>query len=237
MSLPKLPQEKEHLVTDNLNMVHYILSKKMGIYPGNTDYDDYFQEGCIGLILSAIRFDESKGFKFSTFAFPNILGSILRYKRDVEPLIAVSRKHKDVLFKVIRYLNQGYSLEEIEQVTGVKSWEVAEALNAKTVQSLEQPIVSEKDGNSTEVGELIACPIDYIEESLSEEHILNTIQQVSDSIKNEMHRNIWEEYIYGMFFGEKFNQRYFSNKYLISQPQVGRILKKYKIEFAKLLNK
>ena len=62
----KLPKERESLVTDNLNLVHFILKKTFHMSPYQTEYDDYYQEGCIGLILSAMRFDESKGFKFST---------------------------------------------------------------------------------------------------------------------------------------------------------------------------
>lgn len=235
MALPKLPQEKEPLVIDNLNMVHWILTRKMGMLPGSSNYDDYYQEGCIGLILSAIRFDESKGFKFSTFAYPNILGSILRYKRDFEPAIVVSRKHKDALFKVIKYLNQGYSLEEIEQVTGIKSSEVSEALNARSIQSFEQPVVTGKDGNTAELGELIACPRDFIEESLSEEHVIEVIQQVTDFIKDETHKAIWQEYIYSHLFGEKLNQQYFANKYSLSQAQVSRLLRQFKTKFVELV--
>lgn len=69
----KLPKEKEHLVLDNLNMVHHILQKKLHIYLNNPSYEDYYQEGVIGLIISAIRFEEERGFKFSTYASPLLL--------------------------------------------------------------------------------------------------------------------------------------------------------------------
>lgn len=235
MPTPKLPKDKEHLVLDNLNMVHWVLHKKMGLSVGHPNYEDYFQEGCIGLILSAIRFDESRGFKFSTFAFPNIMGSIQRYKRDCEPAISISRNLKDVLFKVIRYSNQGYTLSEIEQVTGIKSSDISDALNASCIQSIHQPVVIGKDESTSTVEDMIASQSDYIEEMLNEDHILETIQRVSDSIDNETHRGMWEEYIYSLFYGEKLSQQYFADKYGSSQAQISRILRKYKQKFTKLL--
>lgn len=235
MSTLKLPKDKEHLVLDNLNMVHWVLHKKMGLSVGHPNYEDYFQEGCIGLILSAIRFDESKGFKFSTFAFHNIKGSIQRYKRDCEPTVSMPGSLKDVLFKVIRYSNQGYTLSEIEQVTDTEPSDISDALNASYIQSIHQPLVTGKDESTSTVEDRIASQSDYIEEMLSEDHILETIQRVSDSIDNETYRGIWEEYIYSLLYDEKLRQQYFVDKYGLSQAQTSRILRKYKQKFTKLL--
>lgn len=46
------------------------------------DQDDLYSEGCIGLLKSYRRFDESYGVKFSTYAVPMIMGQIKRYIRD-----------------------------------------------------------------------------------------------------------------------------------------------------------
>ena len=46
---------------------------------------DLFQEGCIGFIKAYRRYDASKGYNFSTYAVPTILGEITRCLRDTNP--------------------------------------------------------------------------------------------------------------------------------------------------------
>lgn len=235
MPLPTLPEDKQYLVIDNLNLIHWVLRKKLGVTSSHSSYDDYFQEGCIGLIISAIRFDESKGYKFVTFAVPNILGCILRYKRDCEFNVKAPRKIKNIIFKVIKYSNLGYTIREIEEITGIKSSDIADALNVSSVRSINELYAIGKDKDEVTLENFIASPVDEIEEKLSEENVLNSIQKVSNSISTEVHRAIWEEYIYSMFYGEKLNQKYFVEKYNITQASVSRILDKYNNKFKRIL--
>jgi RNA polymerase sporulation-specific sigma factor len=58
--------DREKLVTDNLDLVHMMLRKYR--IPKGYDYDDMFQEGCIGLCMASKEFDPTKGYKFSTIA-------------------------------------------------------------------------------------------------------------------------------------------------------------------------
>lgn len=233
----KLPKEREHFVLDNLNLVHYILRKQFHKYPNDSDYEDYAQEGTIGLILAAIRFDETKGFKFSTFASAQIHGTIQRYRRDYQ-MIHYSRSLKDVIFKVILYTNQGFSFQEIEEITGISSKDIKDALNCSSVSSLDQKInISDKDGSTVTRGETIASSGDDYEALLSEEHCLKVIQEISEKETNSIYRAIWEEWIYGLLYGEKLTQMYFADKYSMSQAQISRILRKFKTEFVKRLNK
>ena len=67
------------LVTENLGLVHSCANRFRG---RGVDYDDLFQAGCLGLIKAASGFDESLGFRFSTYAVPAILGEIKRIFRD-----------------------------------------------------------------------------------------------------------------------------------------------------------
>lgn len=63
--------KEEILVEENMNLVGFIINTnyknikhiihKLGLI------EDFYQEGCIGLFTAAKSFDESKGFKFSTF--------------------------------------------------------------------------------------------------------------------------------------------------------------------------
>lgn len=88
--------DRNDLVTENLGLVHTCCHKFSG---RGIDYDDLYQVGCMGLIKAADRFDDSLGFKFSTYAVPVILGELKRLFRDTGP-IKVSRSLKEMSVKI-----------------------------------------------------------------------------------------------------------------------------------------
>lgn len=77
--MQKAKEERDKLIDKNLGLVHSCANKFRG---RGVDYDDLFQAGCVGLIKAAENFDESRGFAFSTYAVPVILGEIRRIFRD-----------------------------------------------------------------------------------------------------------------------------------------------------------
>lgn len=72
-------KEREALIGENYGLVHSCANKFRG---RGVEYDDLFQAGCVGLIKAADNFDKSRGFAFSTYAVPVILGEIRRIFRD-----------------------------------------------------------------------------------------------------------------------------------------------------------
>ena len=69
--------QRNKIVEDNLRLVtSRVIALNNGIYD-----DDLYQVGCIGLIKAADKFDETLGFKFSTYAVAWIDGDIRKYKR------------------------------------------------------------------------------------------------------------------------------------------------------------
>jgi len=72
-------EERNKLVLDNMALVTYVVKK---IYLGYDEYEDLFQEGCVGLIMAAERYDESYGYTFSTYALSYISGYLKKYKND-----------------------------------------------------------------------------------------------------------------------------------------------------------
>lgn len=71
--------ERNELVEQNIGLVHACANKFRG---KGAEYDDLFQAGCVGLIKAAENFDPERGFSFSTYAVPVILGEIKRIFRD-----------------------------------------------------------------------------------------------------------------------------------------------------------
>lgn len=128
----KTPIEKEIFVKKNLGLVHSCANRfrNRGI-----EYDDLFGAGCVGLVKAIDGFDETRGFMFSTYAVPVILGEIKRLFRD-GGAIKVSRSLKEISMKVVREkdnyiakLGQEPSLSEIATALDISIELVVEALN------------------------------------------------------------------------------------------------------------
>lgn len=96
------------LITENMGLVHSCANRFKG---RGVDYEDLFQAGCVGLIKAAAGFDPDKGFKFSTYAVPAILGEIRRIFRD-GGTVKIGRAAKE---KARQLLN---IKEELASVTG-----------------------------------------------------------------------------------------------------------------------
>lgn len=233
--MKQLPLDRHPLVVDNLNLVHYILQKYEHVHMGNPEYDDYFQEGCIGLILAATRFDESRGFQFSTYASSMIRGQIQRYRRDKGNIIRIPRDIYNGLMKVVQMTSQGMSLEDIEEMTGFTSKQIQECIQLGHVDTLDRNISDDTSKKSAPMYEVVEGSTVDLEEILSMDHITDSVDKVKEELTQDIHRDIWEEYIWALYYGEKLNQQYFADKYDISQAQVSRILRKCKKLFVKAL--
>lgn len=68
-----------NLVLENKNLIYKITT----FFPSYSNKEDLFQAGCVGLINAYKKYDESFDTKFSTYAYPFILGEISSYvKKD-----------------------------------------------------------------------------------------------------------------------------------------------------------
>ena len=70
---------RDILVEKNLYLVN-ILAKKY-VNKG-VEFEDLYQVGSLALIYAVERYDMSKGYEFSSFATPTIIGEIKKYFRD-----------------------------------------------------------------------------------------------------------------------------------------------------------
>ncbi len=68
--------ESQKFILENKGLVHHIVQKNFKIPTNATEYDDITSIGMMGLIKAALKYDESKGTKFSTFAGTCIMNEI-----------------------------------------------------------------------------------------------------------------------------------------------------------------
>ncbi len=163
------------MIEENIGLVHSIAKRFTG---RGVDYEDLFQTGCIGLIKAVDNFDESKGFRFSTYAVPVIMGEIRRIFRD-GGAIKVSRalKEKSVKAQHLRELFakkelREPTLSELSDMLGCEADETAEILNVIN------PMLSlnsfGEDGN-----ELLDVPVDNREELFEHISLLQGMEKLS----------------------------------------------------------
>lgn len=153
-------QNRDDMIVSNIPLVHSIANRFRG---RGVEYDDLYQSGCVGLIKAVDKFDVSRGFSFSTYAVPVIMGEIKRLFRD-GGAIKVSRTLKENSIKV-QSLREKFkqkelrepTLSELSKLSGFSVEELSEILNVLTpIASLS---ASNEDGEET-----LDIPIDESDE-------------------------------------------------------------------------
>ena len=150
-------------VEKNLGLVHSCVRrfKDRGV-----EYDDLFQAGCVGLIKAADNFDESRGFSFSTYAVPVILGEIKRVFRDggsVKIGRALKEKSRNIMKKkdeIAVSLGRDPTVGELAESLGIDVEETAMLLNVSV------PVISLTSGDENE--SQIDIPVDSPENEISD---------------------------------------------------------------------
>ena len=153
---------RDELVQANLRLVISIAVKYQG---HNVPLEDLIQEGNIGLIKAASKFDYQKGFKFSTYAIWWIKQAIMRtldnFSRSIRlPSYVVAKMNKfDAIYATLcQELQREPRRDEIADALDLTVKQVEEILtfNADTI-SMDLPLSDER--SAATLGDLIEDPI------------------------------------------------------------------------------
>ncbi|MFC4805702.1 SigB/SigF/SigG family RNA polymerase sigma factor [Filifactor villosus] len=228
---------RNELIQRNLYIAE-ILAKKY-INRG-IEYEDIYQVASLGLILAIERYDVNRGFEFSSFATPTIIGEIKKYFRDKGWSIRVPRKIQELSKKVneakVHLENTKGTVPEIKDIAsylGVSEEEIIEVMEASQVYRLKSlDVTYENGGEDKEVSLLDVLG----EEDKSFREIENRDFFESMLAKlDDMERKIITE----RFFNQK-TQMSIAKELDISQMTVSRmekkILSKIKKEYEKSIN-
>ena len=201
-----------------------ILSKK---YAGRgIDYDDIFQVASIGLIYAIDRYDINKGYEFSSFATPTIIGEIKKYFRDKGWTIRVPRRIQELSKKINNakaYIAQRDqkvpTAEDIAEYLNTTPEEILEVIEASKVyapQSLDVVYDTTGDDKEINLSDLIGENEEYFEKIELKDFIDSLMSGL-----NEIERTI----LVDRYFNKK-TQISIAEKLDISQMTVSRIEKK-----------
>ena len=69
-----MDEKLREIILDNRNLIYSVIHRFKG-----TDYDDLFQSGCIGIINAYKNFRPDDNIKFTTYAYPFIVGEIYKH--------------------------------------------------------------------------------------------------------------------------------------------------------------
>jgi len=99
LALSRYNQARDTLVLHNLRLVYAIAGKSVG---KGIAYRDLIQEGTLGLIRAAEKFEARKGYRFSTYSYNWISQAIRRYQQDGAALIRFPSHVRDQIGRVYR---------------------------------------------------------------------------------------------------------------------------------------
>ena len=186
-------EAKEKLVTANLR---FVVSVAKQYQHQGVPLSDLINEGNLGLITAADKFDETRGFKFISYAIwwirQSILQSIAEYSsivRRPQSQIAISNKIKNATNEFIQKYQRYPSAEELSDIISLEIDKIEKAIQAEAhVASIDAPITEDE---GTTMADMISSSSDYASDrKVDYDSMCNDLMQVLTSILNERERII-----------------------------------------------
>lgn len=233
----------ERLVKANLRFVVSVAKQYQG---QGLELTDLINEGNVGLINAAMKFDETRGFKFISYAVWWVRQSILQALADKSRLVRLPLNQIGYVSKVNHFYhdfmqknNRAPSLDEVADALGMEKSKVNAALltSGKHI-SMNAPLIDDED----------SCLLDLL---TNDDKSNADSSLISDSLKEEVHHALdllpeRESQVIRMYFGintpelsleeigEKLNLsrervRQIKEKALtlLRNAQIGSVLKEY----------
>jgi RNA polymerase primary sigma factor len=184
---------KDKLVKANLR---FVVSVAKQYQNQGVPLPDLINEGNLGLITAADKFDETRGFKFISYAIwwirQSILQAIAEYSNMVRrPLnqIMVSNKIKNATHAFLQKCHREPSAEELSDIISLEIDKIEKAIQSEShVASIDAPIT--EDEGST-MADVLASSSDYATDlKVDYDSMCSDLMEVLTSILSERERII-----------------------------------------------
>lgn len=186
-------QAKEKLVTANLR---FVVSVAKQYQHQGIPLSDLINEGNVGLIIAANKFDETRGFKFISYAIwwirQSILQALAEYSNIVrrpQSQVAVSNKIRKATNDFIQQHQRHPTAEELSEIISLEVDKIEKAIQSEArVNSLDAPVTDDAD---TTVADSLASSSDYAaDRTVDHESMCADLMQVLGEVLSERERQI-----------------------------------------------
>ncbi|MDO5047125.1 MAG: SigB/SigF/SigG family RNA polymerase sigma factor [Anaerococcus sp.] len=225
---------RDELIEEHMYIVDILSNKYVG---KGIEKDDLYQVASLGLIYAIERFDPEKGYAFSSFATPTIMGELKRYFRDKGWVIKVPRRIQNLYKKINnakkvlpQELQRTPTVKDIADYLEVDEESILEAMEASRVyapQSLDMKYQVQKGENSIDLADMIG----------EEDKNFDSIELKDLIDKSKERLNDLEKEILDLRYYEGRTQVDIAKTLDISQMTVSRIEKKILQKFSLELSK
>jgi RNA polymerase sigma-B factor len=193
--------------------------------PSSEPYEDLVQVASLGLVKAVERFDPTRGFAFTSFAVPTIVGELKRYFRDSGWALHVdrsaqerARKIIDAQQKITAQTGHSPTVNELAQFLEMSEEEVLDGLQtaeAYDAISLDAPLQSDEDGTTTRLDAIA-----------QRDERLGLVDEQATIFAAARHLTVREREILFLRFSEDLTQTEIAERVGVSQMQVSRLLRR-----------
>jgi RNA polymerase sigma-B factor len=220
-------RHKDRQARDELIERFLPLARKLARRYGQSSepYEDLVQVASLGLVKAVERFDPDRGFAFSSFAVPTIVGELKRYFRDTAWALHVdrgaqerARKISDAQQRLSTLTGRLPTVDELAQYLEVTQEDVLEGLQTAEAYgaiSLDAPLGGEEDQDSSRLDSIGG-----------EDERLGLVDQHATIFAAAQHLPTREREILYLRFGEDLTQSEIADRVGVSQMQVSRLLRR-----------
>lgn len=220
---------RNQIVEHYLYMIDILIRKYLN---KGVEYEDLYQVGSMALVFAVERFDASKGFEFTSFATPTIIGEIKRYFRDKGWMVKVPRRLKEISAQLPKAkealsskLHRVPTVKELAEYLGHTQEQILEAMESGQsygAYSLQQTFDDNRDEGDGSVFEKYMGVEDSAFSSFEDAELIKGVLAQLD----EQERQLFQKR-----FVQSKTQQQIAEEFGVSQMTISRIEKKLKDKF------
>ena len=144
------------LIMNNQNLIY----KLTHYFKNYENKEDLFQAGCIGMVKAYKKYDSSFNVKFTTFAFPYILGEMKKFVREdkgikiSKDISRLNSKIEQATIILSQKLMREPTIDELSSFLDISTYDLAEAINStNNIMSIDEVI--NNDGKEVTLHDII----------------------------------------------------------------------------------
>lgn len=199
----------EEIIQENNGLIYQIINK----YRNYFDIDDLYQVAVIGLIKAKNNYNNNLNTKFSSYAYPYVLGEVISYINNSKS-VKISKEYQKIYRKVLeakelltQKLMKNPTIKELSVFLEIDEYLISESINANSyVDSLDR-IISDENKNFDNYNNY-----GYYEKDIENYPLIYEIEKLNEEEKNII------------------NARYFND---LSQYETGKHLGMYQVEVSR----